>query len=287
LGEAIESVLAQDYPALECIIVDDGSTDGTHELLMDYSTRIRVIRQANSGQVEALNKGWVESNGSYLSYLSDDDYLYPDAIAKLVACLEEHPEAPLAYGTFHTMDEVSKVIRHFDHRPFNHFRLSAQLECQVGVGVLWRRMVLDRLGGWNRDIRQCPDLAYWMDVALLGPFMAIPFPAGKFRVHPGSLTYRGHQISSQDHEKVVELHYQGGDPAHPKAEWYPEARAWASIKDLTVLLKGGQYAAFFSRILRDRKLLGTTQLWRGGIIWVRVLAGKAFYWARGGLLRGR
>ena len=84
LAETIESVLAQDYPNIEYIVLDDGSTDSTPEVLNRYSGRVRWERHDNMGQARTLNKGWAMSRGEFIGYLSSDDLLLPDAISKLV-----------------------------------------------------------------------------------------------------------------------------------------------------------------------------------------------------------
>src|SRR5207247_391526 len=79
LAETIESVLAQDYPNLEYIVLDDGSTDHTREVLKKYDGKLRWESHKNMGQARTLNEGWRKANGVYIGYLSSDDILYPGA----------------------------------------------------------------------------------------------------------------------------------------------------------------------------------------------------------------
>src|SRR5436190_11609912 len=98
---AIDSVLAQDYPDLELLVMDDGSTDRTPELLKQYarrnpSERFRFERHDNTGQARTLNRGWRIARGELLGYLSDDDLLAPGAVDRLVTEFED-PEIVAAF----------------------------------------------------------------------------------------------------------------------------------------------------------------------------------------------
>src|SRR5436309_8635113 len=97
LAEAIESILAQDYPHLEYIVINDGSTDRTVEVLAKYSGRVRWESQENLGQAATLNRGWRRSIGSILSYLSADDVLLPGVVSSAVRILSQNPDAVMAY----------------------------------------------------------------------------------------------------------------------------------------------------------------------------------------------
>src|SRR5579883_3105728 len=105
LREAIDSVLGQSHEAVELIVVDDGSADETPAILDGYGNAFIRIRQPNRGQSAALNRGWEASSGSLLGYLSADDRLRPDAVAKLVEALRRTPKAVLAYPDFDLIDE--------------------------------------------------------------------------------------------------------------------------------------------------------------------------------------
>jgi hypothetical protein len=100
VGRAIDSALAQDWPAeaLEVIVVDDGSTDETPQVLAAYGDRIRVIRQDNGGLVRAVDRGLAEVTGDYVALLDADDEWPTDRLTRHVAFLEVHPEVGLVHG---------------------------------------------------------------------------------------------------------------------------------------------------------------------------------------------
>ena len=104
LREAIDSVLAQTYPAIEVIVVDDGSTDETAAVLRSYGERIRAIHQENHGAAHALNRGIREATGEFVCWLSSDDAFLPDKVALQVDAFAADPGLGLCFTGFDTID---------------------------------------------------------------------------------------------------------------------------------------------------------------------------------------
>ena len=102
IRETIESVLSQDYPAIEYMVIDGGSTDETVSILKSYGNRIFWISEPDSGQSDAINKGWKRATGEILTWLNSDDVYLPGAIAKAADYLQRHPNVGVVYGdAFH------------------------------------------------------------------------------------------------------------------------------------------------------------------------------------------
>ena len=98
IAQAVDSVLAQSYPFVECIVVDDGSTDRTAEIVKQFGGRVRYLYQANAERSAARNNGMRKASGEYVSFLDADDLLAPEKLAEQVAFLVEHPEYDVAYS---------------------------------------------------------------------------------------------------------------------------------------------------------------------------------------------
>lgn len=190
LAETIESVLAQDYPNIEYIVLDDGSTDSTPEVLSRYGGRFRWERHDNMGQARTLNKGWAMSRGELIGYLSSDDLLMPDAISRLVETLVTAPDAVVAYGDFDLIDAHSHHLRTIQAEDFDLRRLTVDLVCQPGAGALFRRTVFEQTGGWQPHLHHVPDFDFWLRVAHYGRFVRVSHVLAAYRVHDGSSSFR-------------------------------------------------------------------------------------------------
>src|SRR5687768_3277938 len=92
LRDTIESVLTQDYPNIELLVLNDGSTDNTEEILKEYTGRIKWETQPNMGQTPTINKGWRQTTGEIITWLNSDDTYLPGAVRSGVDYLMKHPE---------------------------------------------------------------------------------------------------------------------------------------------------------------------------------------------------
>ncbi len=111
LPETIESVLRQDYPNLEYIIIDGGSTDGSVEVIRRYESRLAYwVSEKDSGQSEAINKGFRRASGTLFNWLNSDDVLFPGALQRLAQAFREHPEADMVVGDHARGDARGRVI---------------------------------------------------------------------------------------------------------------------------------------------------------------------------------
>src|SRR5690606_7353489 len=105
IRESIDSVLGQNYPNVELVVMDGASTDDTVEILKSYGERIRWISEPDNGQADAINKGMSKVSGDVLAYLNSDDILLPGAIDKVVDYFNAHPECDMVYGDADYIDK--------------------------------------------------------------------------------------------------------------------------------------------------------------------------------------
>mgnify|MGYP001558940534 FL=1 len=203
LREAIESVLAQTYRNVELIVIDDGSTDDTQRVLEAYGERFYWESQENMGQSRTLNKGWGMAKGDILAYLSADDVLMPDAVAKSVACLQQNPDAVLSYCNTNFIDPQSRVIRGVTAPDYSYHDMVATVTCPTSTGAFFLRSAFSKTGGWDPQMRHHPDYDCWLRLGLHGRFVHIDETLGAFRIHGGSQSFS--QTSVETAEEMLRI----------------------------------------------------------------------------------
>lgn len=251
LAETIDSVLAQDYPHIEYIVLDDGSTDATPEVLARYNGRIRWERQENMGQAKTLNRGWAMSEGALLGYLSSDDRLTPNAVSRLVATLQGEHGAVVAYCDFELIDAKGRSFRTVQVEDFSASRLQVDLICQPGPGALFRRQVFEATGGWAGHLRQVPDFEFWLRASRIGHFVRVPEVLAHYRVHEGSASFR--PIAAERSMEIVDvMTAYWGDQDHALA------RRSMSTAHLFSAKSHAQSGRYLSSLLQCKKSISFT-----------------------------
>lgn len=212
LDESISSLLAQDYRDLEVLVLDDGSTDRTPEILKRYVKshpgRFRWARHENMGQARTLNRGFEMAKNDIIGYLSSDDVLLPGAVAKLVEALVADPKVVAAYGGWDYVDEDGKKMASVMPEEFTLLHALRKSDPVIGPGSLFRRSAIDQVGGWDPEIRYSPDFQFWLRVRSVGPFRRVRQRLALYRWHEG-MTGRsspGLQIA-QERVEVVDRVY--------------------------------------------------------------------------------
>jgi hypothetical protein len=189
---SMDSVLDQDYPDLELLVMDDGSTSETAELLAGYAKRypperFRYSRHENMGQARTLNRGYEMARGELIGYLPDDDLLAPGGVSALVDAMRD-PDVVCAYGGWRIMEPQGQVIdtvRPMEYSPLEAYR---QMDTVIAPGGLVRREPLLATGGWDPGQYYMPDFLLWMKVGLAGPVVRVDTPVASWRRHEGGLS---------------------------------------------------------------------------------------------------
>jgi len=167
----IESVLEQDYPRIEYLVIDGGSTDETVSILKEYSGRLRWVSERDRGQAHAINKGWRQASGSLVAYLNSDDVYLPGAVAQAVAALDAHPEVAAVYGEGYHVDERGAILERYPTEPFNADRLRETcFICQPTVFM--RRDAVERVGYLDESLRYCMDYDLWIRLVRAGKVLS-------------------------------------------------------------------------------------------------------------------
>jgi glycosyltransferase involved in cell wall biosynthesis len=191
IAATVRSVLSQSVRPSEIIVVDDQSTDGTGTIAAGVHPSVKVLRQSNTGQGGARQRGLAASFARYLMFLDADDCLHPDALQKLVDALEEHPKAVLAYGNAdlayphgYTGPRLTGDLEDGEGEPWDRL-IHGNFIRTPGCVVMRRESLMDA-GGWDpaRAFQGNEDWDLWLRMAETGPFVHVDERLIDYRVHP-------------------------------------------------------------------------------------------------------
>ena len=208
LDETIQSVLEQDYPNIEYIVLDDGSTDNTREVLEKYAGQIIWETHANMGEARTVNKGWSMATGDIVAVVNSDDLLLPGAVSRAVEFMQEHPDVLVAYPDWNCIGPDSEVLGNVSVPEYEYLYMLRRHDCVVGPGAFIRRRAFDLAGMRDPEFKYVADYEYWLRLGLHGPFARIPETLATFRVHPdsASLSKMGPYMAAE-HIRVTKKFY--------------------------------------------------------------------------------
>ena len=192
VGDAIESVLAQTVPVKECIVVDDGSTDGTAEIVRAFDAPVRLLQQENRGVSAARNRGARESRGALLGFLDADDRWFPTRLDQQLDRLQTSPRAEAVVCATEIVDERGVVLGEI--RPDPDVTAEALLLCRASVvsvssNLLIRREAFDAVGGFDESLSTSADWALTYRLVDRGTLETLDEPLVSYRLH-------GHNMSA-------------------------------------------------------------------------------------------
>lgn len=183
LAETIESILKQDYPNIEYIVLNDGSPDHTEDVLQQYTGRIIWETHKNMGESLTVNKGYGMATGKYVMVVNADDPIKPNLVSKLVMHMETHPDVLAVYPNWLEIDEQSEVIQQVQTWEADYEKMVRYAVCVPGPGALIRKSGLEKAGGRDTRYRFTSDMDFWFRLGLLGPLAHIPEPLATHRKH--------------------------------------------------------------------------------------------------------
>lgn len=219
LSRCIESVLSQDGPEIEYIVIDGGSNDGSREIIEKYRDRLaHVVMEKDDGPGDALNKGLRLSTGEVFYYLNSDDEVAPGAFREAASLFDANPRVDVIYGNGVTIDAKGAVGRKlFSSMLFSPRLYASGLAVVVQQSAFVRTQALRAVGGFNPSNRTCWDGESFLALAMAGArFMRTWRFWGRFRVYPESISGSGRTNDQYlaDHDTMCAKH---GLRAHPRA----------------------------------------------------------------------
>jgi glycosyltransferase involved in cell wall biosynthesis len=230
-------VLEQDYEPIEYVVVDDGSTDSSVEIVERYADRLAWwTAQENRGQVPAINCGFEHTTGEYMAYLNSDDTLLPGAVSRMAGELDSDPALLLVYGDAHYSDERSQVTGYLPSRGFDVASMVRKADNHVvQPSTMWRREAWERFGPFDERGWYFFDFEFFLQFPP-GCVRRIPEPLSTYRIHSeAKSTGASASRLAADHARLADMFF--------TSERLPEvARPFAREGRSTAYLLGAEFA---------------------------------------------
>jgi len=208
LEATIQSVLAQDYPRIEYIIVDGGSTDGSVDIIKKYESKLGWwVSEKDKGQTDAINKGFARAKGDILAWLNSDDTYEPKAVGAAVKYLLAHPQVGMVYADANFINETGRVIGRFNSAQTD-YRLLRQGYVHIPQQTMFFRASLwKEVGPLDPSFYFAMDYDLWTRITRRAPIAYVSQTWANFRLHTSGKT-----IAADDRcwPEMLRVHYRDG-----------------------------------------------------------------------------
>ncbi|GAB4417467.1 MAG: hypothetical protein Kow002_03880 [Anaerolineales bacterium] len=209
LEETIQSVLGQDYPRIEYIIIDGGSTDGSLEIIQKYADKLAFwVSEKDKGQTDAINKGFNRATGDVLAWLNSDDTYQPRAVSEAVKFLIDHPNVGMVYADCNFINERSEVIGKFNAAQTDLKRLRQGYAHIPQQTMFFRAELWKQVGPLDDSFYFAMDYDLWTRIAARTEIRYLPGRTwANFRMHTS-----GKSVVADDRcwPEMLRVHYRDG-----------------------------------------------------------------------------
>jgi glycosyltransferase involved in cell wall biosynthesis len=204
----MRSVLEQNYPDIEYIVVDGGSTDGSVEIIKQYEDRLAWwTSEKDQGQTDAINKGFARARGELLAWLNSDDTYQPGAVAEAVRYFKDHPDTGLLYGDASFINVDGEIIGKFPSRQTDYRRLRQGYVHVAQQAAFFRADLWRQVGPLDASFYFAMDYDLWVRLAALAPVVYLPRLWANFRLHGDAKTIAS---DARCWPEMLRVHYRDG-----------------------------------------------------------------------------
>ncbi len=206
LRETIESVLSQDYPNIEYIVMDGGSQDETLEILASYGGRLEYHSGPDRGTADAINQGFERSRGAVFAYLNADDTYLPGAVSTAIRAMMAEPAAGVVYGNAYWVDEGGSVLAPYPTREYEPRSLAQEcFICQPAAFV--RREAFELAGRMDPNLQFAFDYDLWIRLSRIYPMRKIDAVLATSRMHKENKTVGQRREVLEETLRVLRSHF--------------------------------------------------------------------------------
>ncbi len=207
IRETIESVLSQQYPNLEYIVVDGLSNDETAQICAEYADRLTFVTEKDQGQSDAINKGFAMARGEIVAWLNSDDIFLPGAVERAVEAFLREPELGAVYGEGYQVDVDGEVKQRFAvTEPFNLWKLVYMSDYILQQTVFFRGKVFDEVGLLERDLHYGMDWEILIRIGKRFMLRYLPYYMGSLREHGEAKTATGGIVRFRELTAIMRRH---------------------------------------------------------------------------------
>ena len=208
LEQTILSVLEQDYPHLEYIVVDGGSTDGSQQTIEKYAHRLaHRISESDLGQTDAINKGFALASGEILAWLNSDDTYNPGAISEAAEFLNTHPEVGMVYGNAYYIDAEGRWIGRYPARQTSYKGLRRGVNTVCQQSMFFRASLWEEIGPLDPSFYYAMDYDLWVRLASRAPIVFVDRYWANFRLHDSSKSLTAAYLCWPE---IMRVHFRDG-----------------------------------------------------------------------------
>lgn len=234
----IESVLSQQIPDLQYLVMDGGSGDETVEILKEYEDRLFFVSERDEGTADAVNKGFALCQGEIIGWLNSDDIYYPQALRRVEELFAMHPEIDVIYGCAHHIDEHGIIVEEYPTEEWSFEGLVNH--CIISQpAAFFRRSVVEKFGSLAKAHKYCVDYEFWIRLAKKGArFLFVPEHFAATRLHNQAKTVASRLQCHADVNDIMVEHL-----GYVPARWIAN---YANIKAEKLICRSENELAFLT-----------------------------------------
>lgn len=232
LDATLRSILDQDYPDLEVIVMDGGSMDGSREIIERHAPQLSHWQsEPDAGQAAAIQAGFARATGEVLLWVNSDDLLLPDALDAVGRFFAAHPQETFVVGHAIQIDAAGAAQRRFYATPptFGSLVFGGGNPAFAQPSAAWRKSAYEQAGGVDPDLHFAMDLDLYVRLTLLRPGALLERFTSAYRFHPDTKTSRLDDVRREEVERIVVTHGRDRASALKRAwlrRWYRRRRRW-------------------------------------------------------------